>query len=126
LKSTMYMGFWLVNKLNRTDCDVTQPHPSQNATVKNSHGSCPETMGVTGHDLYCRLWALDIGSNQRRALMGSWAPLPMTGSIEIERGDKIKHIIQPAEVTQKPWAPLATASTDACGPWALFPINSAH
>ncbi len=36
--------------------------------------------------VYRCLWAVGARSAQRRMLIGSWATLPITGAIEIERG----------------------------------------
>ena len=52
-------------------------------------------MGAAGHGLYRRLWAVCACSSQCRALIRSWATMPTTGDIQIERGGEPKQYSQP-------------------------------
>jgi hypothetical protein len=64
--------------------------------------------------VYCRLWAVRARSTQRRVLIGSWATLPITGAIEIERGYEHYVTIHHGDLTvskNSSWALQAMAST---------------
>ena len=45
-----------------------------------------ETMGVVGHDLYCRPWLEDAHSGEMRVFPTSWVTRDLLGLLRIERG----------------------------------------
>ena len=45
-----------------------------------------DTMGVSGHGIFFRLWAVRARSARRRSLTTPWAMPPTAGAMKIERG----------------------------------------
>ena len=71
---------------NRTDRVFFQSLGEKNKKQKFVTRNPGDTMGVSGHGIFFRLWAIRARSARRRSLTTPWATPPTAGAMKIERG----------------------------------------
>ena len=83
IKGTEFGGTFYYN---RTDHVFFQSLGEKNEKLFFVTRNRGDTMGVSGHGIFFRLWAVCARSNRWCALIGSWVTPPTTGAMKIERG----------------------------------------
>ncbi len=128
--TVVYRRLWAVRARSARRCELTGTWatPPMTGAIEFDrggeyyptihHGDCSEKKSpsmVRPHTVvYRRLWAVRARSARRRVLIGSWATLPITGAIEIERGCEHYVTIRHGDLRvskNSSWAPQAMSST---------------
>jgi len=83
IKGTEFSGTFYYNRTYQVFFQSLDEKNEKLFFVTRNQG---DTMGVSGHGIFFRLWAVRARSARRRSLTTPWVMPPTAGAMKIERG----------------------------------------